>query len=47
MATGFVPWKGVSTLRSRIPAGYTVPSSVPLQAFVRDELTNLFELEIK
>ena len=40
-------FSGISKIRIRIPPNQSVPSTVPLQAFVRDELTNLMLLEIR
>jgi hypothetical protein len=49
MATllGPTPWEGVIKIESRIPPDFPVPSMVPLQACVWDELTNLCVLEVE
>jgi hypothetical protein len=41
------PWEGVITIESRIPPDFPVPSMIPLQALVRDELTNLCVMEVE
>ena len=44
---GQTSWKGLMTLKVRIPPFYPVPSTVYLQSFVRDELTNPWVMEIR
>jgi hypothetical protein len=47
MEPGATSWEGLVELSARIPPSYPAPSMVPLQAFVRDELTNLCLLKIE
>ena len=47
VSLGAVPWKGVLEITARIPHTYPAPCEVPLQAFVRDGLTNLCILKIE
>jgi hypothetical protein len=47
MNLGCTPWEGLIKLPARIPPDFPVPSSIPLQALVRDELTNLCVMKVE
>ena len=44
---GPVPLTGVISLHCRVPPNYPVPSSIPIQALVSDQLTNLCVMKVK
>ena len=47
MDLGTTPWEGLIELHARIPPTHPTPSSLPLQALVRDALTNLCVIEVE
>lgn len=47
MGLGTISWKGVNSLKVRIPVNYPTPSDLYLQAFVRGELTNYWMMNIR